>query len=203
MDSNGRILTVGDVASLAHVSVRTLHHYNSIGLLSPSERTRAHRTTTILAAIDAALDALSKGEPMDDADMFEVFGEFDPSPYEAEAKDRWGDTDAYAESARRTARYTKDDWRAIKAEGSAVTDALAARLATGASPADPDVQGLVDRHREHIDRWFYPCSIEMQAELGEMYGADPQFAATYERIQPGLAAFLRDAIRVRAGREAA
>jgi MerR family transcriptional regulator, thiopeptide resistance regulator len=43
----------------------------------------------------------------------------------------------------------------------------------------------------------------MQAELGEMYVADQRFAATYERIRPGLAAFLRDAIRVRAGREAA
>ena len=29
-------LTVGEVASLASVSVRTLHHYDDIGLLSPS-----------------------------------------------------------------------------------------------------------------------------------------------------------------------
>jgi DNA-binding transcriptional MerR regulator len=254
MDTDGRTYTVGDLASLAHVSVRTLHHYDAIGLLSPSERTaagyrlyrhddleqlqqillyreldfpldaigrllldprfdrraalaaqreqlagRARRMTTILAAIDAALDALSKGEPMRDADMFEVFGDFDPNEYEAEVKERWGDTDAYAESARRTTRYTKDDWKAIKAESGAVTDELAARLAAGASPTDPDVQALVDRHREVIDRWFYPCSIEMQVNLGEMYVADPRFAATYERVQPGLAVFLRDAIRVRAG----
>jgi len=33
----------------------------------------------------------------------------------------------------------------------------------------------------------------------EMYVADPRFAATYERVQPGLATFLRDAIRIRAG----
>jgi MerR family transcriptional regulator, thiopeptide resistance regulator len=57
----------------------------------------------------------------------------------------------------------------------------------------------VDRHREQIDRWFYPCSIEMQVNLGEMYVADPRFAATYERVKPGLATFLRDAIRGRAG----
>ena len=36
----------------------------------------------------------------------------------------------------------------------------------------------------------------MQANLGEMY------VATYDRVQPGLAEFLRDAIRVRAGRPA-
>jgi DNA-binding transcriptional MerR regulator len=28
--------TVGDVARLSHVSVRTLHHYDEIGLLVPS-----------------------------------------------------------------------------------------------------------------------------------------------------------------------
>jgi hypothetical protein len=70
--------------------------------------------------------------------------------------------------------------------------------ATGAAAA----RGLVDRHREQIDRWFYPCSIEMQANLGEMYVADPRLAATYERVQPGLAEFLRDAIRIRVGRPA-
>jgi len=140
---------------------------------------------------------------MNDADMFEVFGDFDPKPYEAEVKERWGDTDAYAESARRTADYTKDDWKAIKAESGAVTDELAARLAAGASPADADVQALVDRHRGVIDRWFYPCSIEVQVDLGEMYVADPRFAATYDKVRPGLAMFLRDAIRIRAGLPAA
>jgi MerR family transcriptional regulator, thiopeptide resistance regulator len=252
-----RAYTVGQLATLADVSIRTLHHYDAIGLLSPSERTaagyrvyrhddleqlqqillyrelnlpldaigrlmldpgfdrraaliaqraqlaaRAKRMTAVVAAIDAALDALSKGEPMHESEMFEVFGDFDPKQYEAEVTERWGDTDAYAESARRAARYTKDDWKQIKAEGEAVTAALAERLAAGARPGDADVQVLVDRHRAQIDRWFYPCSIEMQANLGEMYVADQRFAATYERVQPGLAMFLRDAIRVRAGRPA-
>ncbi|MGD2069285.1 MAG: MerR family transcriptional regulator [Gemmatimonadota bacterium] len=31
--------TVGEVAELAHVTVRTLHHYDEIGLLTPSDRT--------------------------------------------------------------------------------------------------------------------------------------------------------------------
>jgi MerR family transcriptional regulator, thiopeptide resistance regulator len=33
--------TVSDVARLAHVSVRTLHHYDDIGLLSPARRSGA------------------------------------------------------------------------------------------------------------------------------------------------------------------
>src|SRR3954464_14450345 len=34
-------MNVGEVATLARVTVRTLHHYDRIGLLSPSERTAA------------------------------------------------------------------------------------------------------------------------------------------------------------------
>ena len=140
---------------------------------------------------------------MNTSKIFEVFGDFDPKQHEAEVTERWGDTDAYAESARRTARYSKDDWKQIKDEATAVTTELGAQLAAGAQPSAPAVQALVDRHREQISRWFYPCSIEMQVNLGEMYVADPRFAATYDKVEPGLALFLRDAIRVRAGRPAA
>src|SRR3954468_16829309 len=34
-------MNVGEVAALTGVTVRTLHHYDRIGLLSPSERTAA------------------------------------------------------------------------------------------------------------------------------------------------------------------
>jgi hypothetical protein len=153
----------------------------------------------ILAAIDAALEALARGAPMTDTEMFEVFGDFDPTLYEAEVNERWGETDANRESARRTARYTREDWKQIKAEGDAVTRELGERLAAGAGAGDGDVQTLVERHRLQIDRWFYPCSVEMQVNLGDMYVADPRFSATYDRYQPGLARFLRDAIRIRAG----
>lgn len=254
MDGNERTYTVGQLAELANVTVRTLHHYDAIGLLRPSERTRsgyrryrhedledlqqillyreldlpldaigrlmldptfdrqaalaaqrdalarrARRIETILRAIDAALDALSKGTTMDDKDLFEVFGDFDPSAYEIEVHERWGGTDAYAESTRRAAAYTKDDWKTIKAESEAIGAGLGARLAAGATPDDPEARALVERHRLLIDRWFYPCSMEMQVQLGQMYVADPRFAATHERIQPGLARFVRDTIRVNAG----
>jgi hypothetical protein len=41
-------------------------------------------------------------------DMFEVFGDVDPA--EQEAEERWGDTAACRESARRARRYSRDDW---------------------------------------------------------------------------------------------
>ena len=58
----------------------------------------------------------------------------------------------------------------------------------------------VDQARLLIDRWFYPCSRQMHAELGKMYVADPRFAATYEAIRPGMAAYLQAASAANAAR---
>ncbi|MGI9609307.1 MAG: TipAS antibiotic-recognition domain-containing protein, partial [Acidimicrobiia bacterium] len=52
--------------------------------------------------------------------MQKVFGDFDPSEYADEAEQRWGDSDAYRESARRTASYTKDDWTDIVREADGI-----------------------------------------------------------------------------------
>ena len=35
------------------------------------------------------------------------------NPYEAEARERWGDTEAYKESSRRTQQYRPEDWARI------------------------------------------------------------------------------------------
>jgi hypothetical protein len=55
-----------------------------------------------------------------------------------------------------------------------------------------------EAHRAQIDRRFYPCSYEMQVGLAEMYLADPRFTATYEKIAPGLARYVHDAIKANA-----
>ena len=36
--------------------------------------------------------------------------------------------------------------------------------------------------------------------LGKMYVADPRFAATYDKIRPGMAEYVRDAAAVNAAR---
>lgn len=134
-------------------------------------------------------------------EAFEVFGDFIPSEYEDEAKERWGDTDAYRESARRTARYTKEDWQRFKDESEEIGSAIAALMDEGIAPDDPQAVDAIERHRLQIDQWFYPCSREMHAKLGKMYVADPRFAATYEKIRPGMAQYVCDATEANAARE--
>jgi len=139
---------------------------------------------------------------MSKEEMFEVFGEeFDPSQYEDEVKERWGDTDAYKESARRAKSYSKEDWKAIKDEGDQIVEDFARLFAEGKEPGDPEVLAVVERHRLSIDQRFYPCSKEMHANLGQMYIADPRFTEFYDKHAEGLAQFVCDATQIAAQTE--
>ncbi len=245
--------TVSEVAGMAHVSVRTLHHYDATGLLSPSGRSeagyrlyerqdierlqqalffrelgfsleeiravlddpafdpvealvvqrellaeKAARIQAMIGAVEAALEARQKGVTMNDGEMFEVLGDFDPKQHEDEARERWGDTDAYKESARRSARYNKEDWKRIKAEQDEIVEAFASAMVAGLAPDTDEAMDIAERHRLGIDGNFYPCSNEMHVNLGRMYVADPRFTKHYEDRAPGLARYVCEAIEANA-----
>ncbi|MER7282535.1 TipAS antibiotic-recognition domain-containing protein [Dactylosporangium sp. NPDC000244] len=130
----------------------------------------------------------------------ELFGSFDPDQHAEEAEQRWGSTEAYQQSARRTAQYTKADWERIKGEAAENTAQFAAAFDGGVPAGDERAMDLAEAHRQHISRWFYDCSAEIHQGLGEMYVSDPRFTANYDTEHPGLAAYIRDAIRANAAR---
>ena len=133
-------------------------------------------------------------------DMKDIFGGFDPSAHEAEAKERWGDTNAYRESTRRAKSYTAEDWKRWKAENAAVYGAAAAAMRRGIEPTSPEALAIAERHRLSIDTWFYPCSRAMHAGLADMYEADERFRTTIDAAGEGLTTFLAAAIRANAAR---
>ena len=246
--------TVGEVAAMAGVTVRTLHHYDRIGLLSPSARSsagyrlyapddldrlhqvllyrelgfsledvadlladdadpeahlrrqhrllrdRLERTQQMVAAVEKEMEARAMGMSLTPEEKFEVFGEFDPDQYEEEVQERWGETDAYAQSKRRTSAYTKDDWVRIKAEGEDVEARFAAALAAGVPADSEQAMDLAEEHRQQISRNFYDCPPEMHAGLGRMYVEDERFTAHYEEIAPGLAQYVSTAVQANAAR---
>jgi DNA-binding transcriptional MerR regulator len=153
----------------------------------------------LIEAVDAALDAEQRGTRMTNEEMLEVFGDFDPSRYEEEARQRWGDTEAYRESARRTSRYSRADWERIKQEGAEINEAFLALMARGVPATDPAAAEVAERHRAYLSRWFYECTPEIQAGLGQMYAADPRFTESIDRAGPGLAAYMSEAIAAHAG----
>lgn len=154
-----------------------------------------------IAAIDAAMKNLKstkeRNEPME-TEMTSLFDGFDPQRYETEAASRWGDTDAFRESARRTKAYGPKEWAALRAEFDAIHRDLAELRASGAEPDSPEVLAVVERHRGHIERWFYPCDRAMHLGLAALYESDPRFAANIDRFGEGLTAYLARAIRAQA-----
>ena len=158
------------------------------------------RTAAVLRAIETAIEALEGGITMGGDNMFDGFDNFDHARYADEARERWGQTEAYQESERRTRRYTKEDWTRIKAEAESITEMMAQALAGGYRPDDAAAMDVAEQHRLHIDRWFYPCSHAIHVALGEMYVSDPRFTETYERQGRGLAQYMRDAIKANAAR---
>ena len=134
-------------------------------------------------------------------EMFEGFGEFENAEYAEEARERWGDTDAYRESMRRAKRYGKEEWGKVKAEGEAIEARWAELLAAGRRPEEDEVADVAEEYRRYIDRWFYPLTHEAHAGLAEMYTADPRFEKHYEDRAEGLAAFVAASIRANRARQ--
>jgi hypothetical protein len=123
-----------------------------------------------------------------------MFEGFDHTQYEDEARERWGDTEAYRESARRTAAYGDREWQSIKDESAEINRAFVALLEAG-EPADgADARAVAERHRQHISRWFFEVSPTFHRGLAEMYISDPRFTANYEQQATGLAQYVHDAI---------
>lgn len=252
--------SVGQVAGFAGVTVRTLHHYDDIGLLVPSERSHAghrrysdadldrlqqilfyrelgfpleevaallddpdvdprehlrrqHELLTarieklqkMAEAVEHAMEARTMGIQLTPEERFEVFGDKDPfnEGYVEEAEQRWGATEAWAESQRRAASYTKEDWKRIKAEVDDWGRRYGALVAAGEDPSGEAAMDMAEEHREHMNRWFFEVPYELHRCFGEMYVSDERFKAFYDSVQPGLAEHLRDAIKANADRHGA
>lgn len=245
-------MPVGETAARLGLTVRTLHHWDEIGLAHPAGRSSAlyrlytdddlERLRRIvvyrelgldLDAIRAVLDepggdvaaqlrvqraqlaqritqlqqldedlarmiaAQERGILLSEEEQRDTFGPGWDKSWPAEARAAYGASPQWQQYAERSASRSADDWAAVTQAVSAFDDELGAALDQGVVPGDAAAEALVDRHREVFSQYF-PVTRQMQVHLGRMYADDPRFAAHYDAIRPGLAAWLRDAIEASA-----
>ncbi len=135
-------------------------------------------------------------------EQFEIFGtdRFAEYAEEGGAEQRWGDTDAWRESQRRSAAYTKEDWIVIKAGADANIAGFAEAMRAGEPAAATVAMDLAEAHRQHLCRWFYDCGYDQHRGLAEMYVSDPRYTAPYDEIEPGFSRYVHDAILANADR---
>jgi len=116
------------------------------------------------------------------------------SNWSAEAEARWGETQAYRESARRLSRYSPEQKAMAFHAQQQATQAVIEVKRSGHTPESDEARAAAEACRLAIDEWFYPCGTEMHMNLADMYVSDARFAEHYESLEPGLAQYLHDAI---------
>jgi DNA-binding transcriptional MerR regulator len=236
-------MSIGEVAKKTQLSVRTLRHYDQIGLLSPSIRgansyryytehdlnrlydilfyralgfslakiehvlsSKPEVRSTLLHSqmvlLDEHIERLlsikqklantlnDERNNMNSHKSFAALNGFDPDEYEAETQQLWGTSAAYKESANRTNQYSESDWARYKKEFNELNEAMAELIRQEFEPNSAQALEVVEKMRMQLDSWFYPCSRQMHAQLGEMYVADLRFTQTYDQVQAGLAQFI-------------
>ena len=116
--------------------------------------------------------------------------------YETEARERWGNTEAYCEHEGKTKSYTKEKWAEANDGLMAIFAEFATCKQSGAGVDSNEAQVIVAKLQAHITANYYTCTDEILAELGKMYVADERFKKNIDKYGDGTAEFAADAIAV-------
>ncbi len=232
-------MQIKEFAQLTGVSVRTLHYYDEIGLLKPSEvdaqtgyrfydgssfermqeilfyreldfslKTIAEilsspdydkqqalsRQRKLLLAkkerleqLIATLDSVEEGMGfMKTKNEYEAL----KNQYAEEAKQRWGNTDAYQESESRNTDFSKSAPLL-----DAVFEEFAELNRAGASPESEPAKIMAEKLQQCITDNFYTCTDEILKGLGQMYVTDDRFTKNIDRHGEGTAEFVSACIK--------
>lgn len=145
----------------------------------------------IVRTIEKTIERIEQKNSMNDEELFEGLDRETMAAYEAEAKERWGNTDAYQQSQENMKKMGKEGLQKVMEEGKGILMELVAVM--DHDVAHEDVQKNVHKHFMHLHN-FYTPSWELYRGLAQMYVQDSRFTEFYEKVAPGLAKFLSDAM---------
>lgn len=149
------------------------------------------RLGRLVHTIDRTIDDLEEGRAMNSKSIFEGF---EPNPYEAEARERWGD-EAVDTSNERIRDLSPDDADRARTGYDRVHEALAPLLDAGLPVDDARVQEVVDLHYEVTSLFWTPDAAAYRT-LGQMYADDERFTANVGHGNDALVSYLRDAMTI-------
>ena len=124
---------------------------------------------------------------------------FDNSEFEkhkAEAKEKWGNTDAYKQHEEKTRNYSKQKWNTLAEGMDCIMEEFSLCMKNGMVPGSAEAQNLVKTLQNHITENYYVCTNEILAGLGQMYVADERFRNNIDKHADGTATFICEAIAV-------
>ncbi|WP_436374894.1 MerR family transcriptional regulator [Cytobacillus sp. BC1816] len=140
---------------------------------------------------------------MSDKEKFEGFKkkmiEDNEKQYGKEIREKYGD-ETVEKSNAKLMNMTQEEHEAVTKLAEEVNTTLAEAMQTG-DPAGELAQKGADLHKQWITFYWSEYSKEAHAGLAEMYVADERFKAYYDKVRPGAAEFLRDAINIYTGQQ--
>ena len=116
--------------------------------------------------------------------------------YEAEAKEKWGNTEAYKEQEKKTKNYSEDKWTEANGGLMAVFAEFAECKNKGFTPDSNEAQALANKLQKHISENYYTCTKEILKGLGQMYVCDERFKNNIDSYGEGTADFASKAIEI-------
>jgi hypothetical protein len=117
--------------------------------------------------------------------------------HEAEARERWGATEAFQESQKRLASYSTVEKKNAQAAQEEALQGILDVMDRGFAPTSMEAIVAADHCRQVISRWYFECTPEMHKQLATLYVTDERFRAFYESRREGLAQYFHDAIHAR------
>ncbi|MDA3847225.1 MAG: MerR family transcriptional regulator [Vallitaleaceae bacterium] len=244
---------INKVATLAGITVRTLHYYDEIGLLVPKvmndnqyriyskediktlqdilffkelgfklsdikgilgtdgynrlDVLKQHKKVIgmkmshlkgIMETLESTINEEEGGIAMNDIERFEAFNmeaiEAHNKQFAKEIKEKYGQSDAYAESQQKTKQYDAKDWGRINDESLVIYKAF--HELKNLNPNHVLLQEQVAKWQNYITRNFYTCTKPILSGLADMYIEDERFKENIDKNGEGIAGVMHDAIKV-------
>ena len=149
------------------------------------------RLNRLIQTVDNTINHLKGNTIMSEKSYFEGFSEEEQEKYALEAEELYG-VESVRESNRKWKAYPAAKKEAIMAEGQAVYTDMIAAMPRGA--ASQEVQAIVERWRRHLE-YFWTPNLDQLLALASGYNDDPRFKANFDKFDPQLAEFFREAVQ--------
>jgi DNA-binding transcriptional MerR regulator len=161
---------------------------------------RARRTQLdlLISNVEKTISTMKGERTMSDREKFEGFlqnlVDDNEKRYGEEIRAKYGDETVNRSNAK-VLNMSKERYAELEQLTAELNETLKAAFAQG-DPAGELAQKACALHKKWL--CFYWDNYSKEAHIGvtQMYVDDPRFAAYYDKIAPGCAAFLRDAVAI-------
>jgi len=162
---------------------------------------KRERLDLLINNVTKSIAAMKGVTIMNDNEKFEGFKQKliddNEQQYGEEVRTKYGD-DTVNRSNAKIKGMTKEQYAVVEKLSEEVNEALKAAFEQG-DPSNKLAQKACELHKNWLCYFWDSYSKEAHIGVAQMYVDDPRFTAYYDKIIPGCAVFLRDAINIYCG----